>query len=120
MESAAIFLDHGMYEQCQSVAGMAVRAMLKAYYLKVNGILPESSLTPDFWISNVHLITDVNIDLDWISDLFRLQEYPSLMETTYQPSEEQTWCMFRQLDGFLYQLSPSVVEDNSRLYKSVL
>lgn len=120
MEAAVIFLNHEMYEQCQSVAEMAVNAMLKAFYLKIKGVLPESPQTPNVWISYAHLLSEVNVDMGLLIGVLRLQYHSFNIEMMYGSSEEQARALMVQSDFFLYQLSPSVVDDNSTPYRSVL
>ncbi|BBH22488.1 hypothetical protein Back11_38330 [Paenibacillus baekrokdamisoli] len=120
MESAAIFFNHGMYKQCQSVAEMAVNAMLKAYYLKVNGILPKLPQRPDVWISHVHLLTDVNVGSDLLINVLGLQCHSFEQEITRVPSKERVRICFEQIDLFLSHLSPKVVDGSSALYCSVI
>ncbi|MBW7452875.1 HEPN domain-containing protein [Paenibacillus sepulcri] len=120
MDSAAIFLNHGMYEQCESVAGMAVNAMLKAFYLKENGILPEIPHISDVWISNAHLLANINAGIYRCPNAICLQYHTSDMKMTYESSEEQTKILFGKSDFFLCQLSPRVVEAGAVPYNSVL
>ncbi|MBU7315300.1 hypothetical protein [Paenibacillus oleatilyticus] len=120
MEMAVLFLHHGMHEECFSFAGMAVEAMLRAFYIKINGQLVHAQPSYEILIKTLRSCGEVDLDTELflIAVLFLSRNYDSLILNP--PIEEHIRKILIKTDRILHHLSTKVVEDAGALYRYVL
>lgn len=105
MEMAVLFLHHGMYEECFSFVGLAVEAMLRAFYIKINGQLVHAQPSYEILIKTLRSCGEVDLDTELflIAVLFLSRNYDSLIFNP--PIEEHIRKILIKTDRILHHLS---------------
>ncbi len=120
MEMAVLFLHHRMHEECFSFIGMAVEAMLRAFYIKINGQLVHAQPSYEILIQTLRSYGEVELDTELflIGVLFLSRNYDSLISDP--PTAEHIRKIIIKTDRILHHLSTKVVDGAESLYRYVL
>lgn len=120
MEMAAVFLQHGMHEECFSFAGMAVEAMLRAFYININGQLVHIQPSTEILIKTAKSYGELDLDTElFLHSILELaSHYDSFIISP--PNEECVRNLLLRINKILYHLSVKIIDDASSTYYRVL
>ncbi|WP_425415819.1 HEPN domain-containing protein [Paenibacillus tianmuensis] len=120
MEMAVAFLHHGMYEECFSFVGMAVEAMLRAFYIEINGQLVHAQPSYEILIKTLRSYGEVDLDTELF--LYSILELASHYNSfiTSPPTEECVRKLLLRIDKILHYLSVKIGDDPKWSYHRIL
>ncbi|MBE1446135.1 HEPN domain-containing protein [Paenibacillus sp. OAS669] len=119
ISQAFIFLDHDMHKECVTLAGMSVKAMLRALYIKVNGNHPPFQHSYEYIIRNLQLRGELDLNAElFLNNLLLFVHDASLVSNP--PSEEHMRKLLMKTERILQHLSAKVVDRDEAPYRCVL
>ncbi len=119
MELALLFFQRELYRQSVLLADEALKTMLQAVYIKINGTLPSSQLSVGDLIQ--HVRSYVKLDLD--SELFLINVHlffcSEYDRSAYLPVMEVVSKVLVKADAILYRMSLMTAEEREGGYRFV-
>ncbi|MBP1991667.1 hypothetical protein [Paenibacillus eucommiae] len=106
MSLALLFLNHGMHEQCISLAAAALRTTLKAAYVKQYGSLPLHRNSLNEWIACVRELGLIDLDTELFIHLVCLlsSDYETVIAQR-PPDLDEVRKLFEKVDTLVGRLS---------------
>ncbi|MFC6457968.1 hypothetical protein [Paenibacillus vulneris] len=120
ISQAFIFLDHDMHKECVTLAGMSVKATLKALYIKVNGNPLPFQHSYEYIIRNLQSCGELDLNAElFLNNLLLFAAHDDSLISN-PPAEEHVRKLLVKTERMLQHLSAKVVDGDESSYQCVL